>query len=158
MADASGAHFTRANLTDTNFHGAKLMGANFQKANLTNANLQDANLENATISKTAIGEGILQEKTEEIVRHFSQWYISPEVREKFLQRKIRDRFIDTVNIYRELKNAFSASGFYNDESWAYRKERKMRKRLSFQSIGSDIRNRKWSSVVLNILNGLVIGL
>jgi len=154
MADASGAHFTRANLIDTNFHGAKLMGANFQVANLTNANLQDANLENAMISKTAIGKGILQEKTEEIERHFSQWYISPEVREKYLQQKIRDRFTDSANIYRELKKAFSASGFYNDESWAYRKERKMRKRITFQSIGSDIRNRNLLSAVLNLIKWL----
>ncbi len=133
------ADFRGAELDNCDFRGASLQRAKFQGANLSNALVEGADLRHAYFSETLInrkslGEnGILHEDAECFseftyqMEFFQQGFRGrPKSEEKF-RKRLYSRFSIGEDIYRKLKNNFEQLGFYSDASWAYKRERRMRK-------------------------------
>lgn len=158
----SWAVLTRADLSDCSLRNADLRGAklehvDFIDADLSNAFLWDASLDSAvldgailhganifgarfvdsTISKENIGESVIQESSQYSLPDGMR--MSPE----------RNRFWQASKIYRHLKATFDGNGLYDNASWAYRRARKMEKRLAIYFTVESWKTRQWGNVAKN---------
>ena len=118
-ADLHEANLLRANLQEADLVLADLSAANLWKTNLKWANLLLANLRGALLSRESVGNALLQENTDKLKEL--------RLEEAVKQRYLANRFSDAQEIYRALGNVFHDNGYYDDTSWAYRKERRMEK-------------------------------
>jgi uncharacterized protein YjbI with pentapeptide repeats len=124
-ANLSAARLQGADLRDVDLEGAILCDAQLSEVNLRGARLEGANLfgawlVNASLSRTQIGERLVQE---------CETYENPEpLMEAWEGKCIPGRYAQAAAVYRALKNNFFSTGNYDDASWAYIKERKMRKK------------------------------
>jgi uncharacterized protein YjbI with pentapeptide repeats len=121
-ADLSEANLSRASLRSTIFRDARL-----DEAILEGADLYLADLRGATFSAGSIGPRVLQESYEDFRQYLRRWYVLPEVRERFEHRYLEERHKIAAEVYLALKNVFLNAGRYDDASWAYFKERQMRR-------------------------------
>lgn len=131
-ADLRGANLSSARLQGSDLSGAKLndailCDAKLAEADLTGAELTGANLFRAWLvgtflTRQQIGERIIQE---------SEMYEDPVCvhdDQRVRLKSMPGRYAQAASVYRSLKSNFLSIGSYDDASWAYVKERKMRKR------------------------------
>ena len=133
------ADFRGAELDECDLRGAYLQRAKLQEANLSKALLAGADLHRAYFSETllnrkSLGEnGILHENAECFreyiyqMEFFQQRFRGRPKSEDDFRKRLYSRFSGGEGIYRKLKNNFEQLGFYGDASWAYKRERRMRK-------------------------------
>lgn len=124
-ATAENVKFREANLNNANLYGTKLNGADLSYTNLEGANLNRAELNNTFLTGVHL-EGLIQENIEDYSAYFERWY-SDGIRDNTRQRYLAWRYQHGAEIFMNLKNAFLFSGHYQEASWAYLKERQMRR-------------------------------
>jgi uncharacterized protein YjbI with pentapeptide repeats len=127
LANLELANLKKVNLSNAELYGTNLKDARLDEANLKGANLYKANLRGATFSAESIGKRIIQENKEDYEAYHQRWYTNPHVRDKYQKRNLDLRHIQAAEIYQALKNVFLSSGYYDDASWAYFKEKQMRR-------------------------------
>ena len=146
VANLQGAILTGANLQKAHLAGgAKLQRADLVSANLQEANLGLANLQGARLGKANFKEAVLRYSHLEKVDFFgaeglegayfyNAFLDNTRMRKDQLGKAIgeeRDEEYDKAKeAYLALKNNFAEIGRYDDESWAYIKERQMGKMCS----------------------------
>lgn len=139
LTDLSGSILGNCDLRNTHFHDAKLNNvglylANLENAHLVGASLFKANLNRANLTNTrlpdnirkAIGDRLIQEDENEYDEYLDR--LSGRIDESSIVRRRAFRFIEAANIYRSLKNNLMSSGRYKEASWAYIRERQLRRR------------------------------
>lgn len=141
LTDLSGSVLGNCDLRNTNFHdtnlnnvdlyladleNAHLVGASLHKANLNRANITNARLPDNI--RQAIGDRLIQENENENNEYLTR--LSERIPENSLIHRRAFRFIEAANIYGALKNNLMSSGRYKEASWAYIRERQMRKKSS----------------------------
>ena len=139
LTDLRGSVFANCDLRQSSLHDAKLDYVDFYLANLENAhllgaslikaNLNRANLLNARLPdriREAIGDRLLQENEAEYERYLTE--ISRFVDEGSIAHRRALRFIEAANVYAALKNNLMSNGRYDEASWAYIRERQMRRK------------------------------
>lgn len=125
-AYAHGAHFGEADLTRADCYGCQLEGASLWKANLVSANLFLARITNTEMTNARLGSTLLQESETAYKEYFDRWYTS-SVPDGPKGNHLSKRHAETADIYMNLKNAYLSNGHYREASWAYLKERRMRR-------------------------------
>jgi len=126
--NAEGTDFRRVNLSKANLYDTVFKDCRLMDVSLEGANLDRADLSGATLSAESLGKRLLQEDQVDYQQYYARWYISPKVRDLFIQRNLETRYKAAMEVYLALKNAFVAAGRYEDASWAYIKERQMEKK------------------------------
>jgi hypothetical protein len=121
-ADLSHARLQGADLSKATLTGATLCDAKLTEVDLTGAQLDGVNWYGAWVvgsylTRHQIGSAIVQER---------ESYQGPDPRPE--DAAIPGRFAQAASVYRVLKNNFLSIGSYDDASWAYVKERVMRKK------------------------------
>lgn len=125
-AHAKGASFGETDLRRVNFYGCNLESARLWKVDLEGANFVLARIANAEMTEVHIGNAILQEREETYREYFDRWYVFNLPTHRRL-RHLSERYSQAAEIYMNLKNAYFSSGRYREASWAYLKERQMRR-------------------------------
>lgn len=123
---AQGTHFGEADLRRTDCYGCQLEGASLWKANLESANLFLARITNTEMTNVQLGSALLQETETAYKEYFDRWY-TLSVSEKPKSNHLSQRHAEAAEIYMNLKNAYLSNGRYREASWAYLKERQMRR-------------------------------
>ncbi len=124
FADLSKSIFLEANLNGTELWKADLSGASFYGANLENTRLLDAKLDGTYFWRARMNNTELTA---------TQLHGSiGEERERL--------YFQAMEAYSRLKMNFESLGHYSDASWAYRKERRMRKAWMRSQGNQSIRN------------------
>lgn len=142
---------SNANFTYCDMQGCHLLFATLTNADLSNARLQNANLSNAVLSSSRLCHAKLidVDLTDADLRGadlYGAWLVGTfltreQIGDCIIQENdkfsvsdkgdgtnvVPGRFAQASSIYRSLKNNFLSIGSYSDASWAYVKERKMRK-------------------------------
>ena len=129
--DLRHANFHDANLNNVDFYLADLENAHLVGTSLLNANLNRANITNARLPdriREAIGNRLIQENEVEYNKYLEK--LSSFVPESSIARRRAFRFVEAANIYGALKNNLMSSGRYKEASWAYIRERQMRRKAS----------------------------
>lgn len=146
-ADLRGAELDECNLRGAYLQRAKLHNAILKKAFLEGADLHRAYLSETLIDRDSLGKhGIIQENAESYREYvfqtelFQQGFRPPKSAES-LEERILERFSSGESVYRRLKNNYEQLGFYTDASWAYKRERRMRKRATRQKAKVAWKNR-----------------
>ena len=131
------ADLQKADLRSANFHGAYLWRANLREADLAHADLREANLDGVKLRGVNLSNCHL-EKTElfsveslEGAYFYNAFLDDTRMKREQLGRAIGEelegRYRQAKEAYLALKNNFAEIGRHEDESWAYRKERRMEK-------------------------------
>jgi uncharacterized protein YjbI with pentapeptide repeats len=154
----SGAHLDKVNLKGACLRGAmlwgvhlnesKLSGANLEGANLSKANLEGSDLRGVNlIDANLIGANLEWAKLSGAFLNGSQ--ITRETFGQAIGEELDGDWHNAKEIYLILKNNFEQNGRYSDASWAYRKERLMEKRESWEGAGEAFKERRWRAVISN---------
>jgi len=107
--------------------------------NKVNVSFKRAYLENAYL-KLDLGEGTSIDFTDALLKNTK---IEKEQIEKHILQEKKKEFSQTKEIYLLLKNNFHSIGRYEDESWAFKKEKDMeRLSCSFYSFKKDLVKKK----------------
>ncbi len=131
FADLTGAVLVEAVLVRANLFRAKFADTNLRGADLRGSDLYLASFSGQTeLSKENIGEYLIQENEQEY-KHFLEKAVLPTSLNS-IENHLRDRFLKAVHIYQGLRTHFESNGKYNDAVWAFRKERRMRKKWNGQ--------------------------
>lgn len=125
-ARANKALFLGTDLRRVNFYGCELSDASLQQVDLRDANLNAAIIADALITEARLGEYLIQEKEETYRDYFDSWYLR-DLPAKARERHLSTRYAQAAEIYMNLKNAYLSYGRYREASWAYLKERRMRR-------------------------------
>jgi hypothetical protein len=123
-----GADLTNADLCEATLCHAKLTDVDFTGANLRGANLFGASLSGTFMKPQQIGDSLIQE---------SRYYRNQESPHSNQDTNIENtlnRYVQAVSIYRALKSNFLSIGDYDAASWAYVKERRMRKKTHWPPV------------------------
>lgn len=125
-AHAVGASFGKTDLRRANLYGCNLEGARLWKVDLEGANLVLARVANAEMTEVRIGNVLIQEREKTYREYFDRWYVFnlPTHRRR---RHLSESYGQAAEIYMNLKNAYLSNGRYREASWAYLKERRMRR-------------------------------
>lgn len=126
FAQAENCDFSQADLNGANLYGVSFNGANLWRANLKKANLWVARLADAMLTDVQIGDRLIQENEIEYIQFHERWY-AERLPLHIKQHDISHRHQQAAEIYMNLKNAYSSNGRYREASWAYQKERRMRR-------------------------------
>jgi uncharacterized protein YjbI with pentapeptide repeats len=135
-ADLRFADLTNANLVETCLVGATLFNAQLAGARLTRADLRSADLFQASfsgqpeLSKENIGEYLLQENEQEYIDYLQRAIMPTSL--QAIEYHLRDRYFKAAQIYQNLRIQFQSNGRSDDAVWAYRKEKRMRKKWNGQ--------------------------
>jgi uncharacterized protein YjbI with pentapeptide repeats len=131
------ANLEEAFLTHANLKGACLWDANLHKTDLEKANLQEAYLKDANLQEARLKDANLQEVDFTSARsvegaHFYQarlgrTNLSTEKMGRGIGEEKWRKYDEAKEAYLALKTNFESIGRYDDASWAYTKERKMKK-------------------------------
>jgi uncharacterized protein YjbI with pentapeptide repeats len=135
--DFSFAYLRYSNLTQTHLYRAVMDGADFSNADLRGANLYRASLVQVQrLSREAIGNNIIQEslkpyKTyhQRLLAKNNNEQIDEDSIDERIARYVTTRLREGVYVYRVLKTMFADSGQYADASWAYVKERQLKRQM-----------------------------
>jgi uncharacterized protein YjbI with pentapeptide repeats len=142
-----GAILSEAYLHFANLQNADLVLANLQGAQLNSANLHDADLMDANLQGANLSDAKLQNVDLTIVKSISNVFMSgawldrtrirqEQIGDAIMEEKERD-YASAKYGYLALKQNFDDIGDYTAASWAYRKERRMKK-LEAQHNGRDL--------------------
>ncbi|MBX3054969.1 MAG: pentapeptide repeat-containing protein [Anaerolineae bacterium] len=123
---AQDASFSQSDMRRATMFGARLNGASFWRTKLAGANLNAAHIADADMTEIDFGEGLLQEDEAAYQEYFDRWYVQ-DLPDKYRTRNLGIRFQQAAEIYMNLKNAYLSHGRYREASWAYLKERRMRR-------------------------------
>lgn len=139
LTDLSGSTLGNCDLRNAHFHDAKLDNiglylANLENAHLVGASLHKANLNRANITnarlpdniRKAIGDRLIQEDENEYNEYLNR--LTGRIDESSIVHRRAFRFVEAANIYSSLKNNLMNSGRYREASWAYIRERQLRKK------------------------------
>jgi len=145
-ASLVGAWLKRANFRRTRFEGANLTNARFFEADLTEAEFWTANLSNVSF------RGAILERTRLLEANLDGAYFhrarlnNTEMFASQLGDSIgeeRDcKYFAAGEAYTRLKANFQSIGRYADAGWAYRKERRMRKKWTCVAANKTLKDRK----------------
>lgn len=151
-ADFRGAELDRCDLRGAYLQRAKLQEASLDKALLEGADIHRAYFSETLLDRKSLGEnGILHENGEHFRAYvfqmelFQQGFRGNPRSDKHLSKRIYARFSGGEGIYRKLKNNFEQLGFYGDASWAYKRERRMRKCATRRQAGSAWKKREYKN-------------
>ena len=126
-ADLSNTNFRGADLRSVNFYRSKAHGTDFWQSDMSNSDLFMASFDSQThLPSSSLGEKLLQER-EGVYRNFLHQFL-PKVTSRNPDFDLKDRYLKASQIYLRLKSVFLANGQYSDASWAYFKERQMRRK------------------------------
>jgi uncharacterized protein YjbI with pentapeptide repeats len=123
-ADFSNARLQGADLSGAELNNAILCNAKLTEADFTNAKLEGVNLFGAWLAGTFLTR---QQIGDRIIQEYEGYEHPNYVHRDQESGAIPGRYAQATSIYRALKNNFLSIGSYHDASWAYVKERKMRK-------------------------------
>jgi len=139
LSNFTGSILANCDLRNTHFHDAILDDVDFYLADLENAHLIGASLKYANLNRTnltntrlpdriqeALGGKLLQEDERKYEEYFSK--IAEFVPEDSINHRRVLRFAEAANIYRTLKNNLMSAGRYDEASWAYIRERQLRRK------------------------------
>ncbi len=148
-ANLQNARFDDANLQKANLSWANLAGAYLGKANLQGVNLQGAKLQNVDLSSVVSLVNV----------HFTDaWLDGTRIKRELLGGRVAEEddkdYKNAREAYRNLKQNFDDLGDYDSASWAYRKERRMRKLESLDEGRAAFKQRKWGKAGLNCRNAI----
>lgn len=144
--DLSSVDLNGVKLGSADLRGANLYGANLQGADLVWANLQGANVGRTNLKQADLGVSRLEKVDLSEVQNLTgvRWYGAflekTRLRREQLGEKIGDELTaergeGTYDFAREaylaLKTNFNELGRYDDASWAYRRERRMERAMSW---------------------------
>jgi uncharacterized protein YjbI with pentapeptide repeats len=129
------ANFYEANLTDAEFWKAKLNGASFRGAVLERTRLLDADLSGAYFHRARLNN------TEMMASQLGD----------AIGEELDRNYHRALEAYARLKANFESIGRYADAGWAYRKERRMKKRLAGQQASDSWKKRLWGDSARNSL-------
>ena len=129
LADLTDTYLREANLSDASLYRAKLDGANLHNANLHKANLHRASFQGTKVQLETLGHGILQDSDDNYERflHWTARFYTSEKRKSRPISQLQNRLIHAEQVYRSLKIAFTNDGQYGAASWAYIRERQIRR-------------------------------
>ncbi|VAW31345.1 hypothetical protein MNBD_CHLOROFLEXI01-5256 [hydrothermal vent metagenome] len=131
QVDFSDAYFRECNLANSSLYRAILDRVDFRDSNLEKVNLGRASLsEVKRLTPESLGYEILQDFSndyEKYIRRVSEQEGEDVDVDNRVERWLRHRLIHGEYIYRSLKVAFANNGQYADSSWAYVRERQMRR-------------------------------
>jgi uncharacterized protein YjbI with pentapeptide repeats len=133
MADLRNACMERADL-----HNADMAGAFLQDATLEDADLRRANLTGAVLSHTILWAK--KPTLEGVYLYGAQIEFTPCTRDQFgagIGEELDRDWLRAREAYLTLRHNFLDLGRYTDASWAYRKERRMERAISFPSEEGD---------------------
>ncbi len=140
-ADLAGATLRRANLS-----GARLRGANLREAVLDGADLTDADLSGAVLPHISLVSCNLRH-----VRFAGAWLERTRMRAHQLGGAIGEEVAGEFEAAREgyivLEQNFRTLGSADDASWAFRRRRRMGKRLHAQLAGAALRQGSLDAVM-----------
>ena len=133
-ADLARADLSDAYLRDTNLDGASLFRAKLDGANLYDASLNKTNLHRATfqgtrIQRESLGNAVLHDSDVDY-KNFLLWifrFRPAEERQYLVESTFPNRLIHAEQVHRSLKIAFTNDGQYAAASWAYIRERQIRR-------------------------------
>jgi len=125
-ARARNASFGKADLRRADLYACDLSGSNLWRARLEGANLAVARLADALTTEIKLGASLVQEHKEAYEEYFQRWYVD-QLPIKYKERHLAARYQEASEIYMNLKNSFLSHGRYKEASWAYVKERQMRR-------------------------------
>lgn len=134
-ADLSRAYLREANLSYVHIHRASLDGAVLLDANLSNADfLRTSLFQTQWLTRKVVGGRLIQESKEEYAAYCRRLLRrSHELPHEEIERRLpsitRDRLSKGEQIYRQLKMTLMNNGQYADASWAYVKERQLRRKM-----------------------------
>lgn len=134
-ADMTHAYLRDANLTQVHLYRADLENAIFLNANLTFANLYRANLTQAqSLTREVIGGQLVQDSKNVYLKYYQrllgdQHGLPSEELEEKINHIGQNRLSKGEQVYRTLKTIFMNNGQYADASWAYVKERQLRRKM-----------------------------
>jgi uncharacterized protein YjbI with pentapeptide repeats len=175
-ADLQGANLEQtslqaANLMDSNLHDANLEWADLEGVDLRRANLQGINLHNANLEFADLRGARLQGVDLSTTMNMSGIYLSgawldhTRMRRELLGNavgeEIKRDYPSAEFAYLALKQNFDDLGDYDAASWAYRKERRMRKLEAWQKGESGLLDHKLETAVvayLEFIGDLIIEL
>jgi len=130
-----GAKFRGVDLLDANLQGADLRYADLQELNLARcgelagAFVQGARMGGSRLRREQLGEGIEEELVAEDASQGAE--------------KRRRRYRAAIEGYVALRHLFENLSDYDAASWAYRKERRMRKKAAWQGARAAFAGHKW---------------
>jgi uncharacterized protein YjbI with pentapeptide repeats len=138
-----------ANLWCANLKEASLRGAELEEAILMGANLEGADLRGAKLARVDLQDtwsikGIFLHRA--LLDHTQ---LTKEQLGEAIGEELENKWIEAKEAYLALKNNFEQIGRYNDASWAYRRERRMEKRASWQKAKKAFRERHWGETFDN---------
>lgn len=142
-ADLRGANLSASNLQGAYLWSADLQGANLWDADLQGANLWEANLHGADLRMAKLQGvdllsavdligirwcGVVLERT-----RLRRWQLGPKIGDELAAEKGEGSasYDEAREAYLALKNNFNEMGRYDDASWAYRRERRMERAMSW---------------------------
>ncbi len=130
-AGLPGVDLTEAYLADADLQTASLVRTNLQGATLVGAKLKEADLRRASLQDTAMWQADLQG-----ANLYEADLVNTRLRRRSLGTQIKQdkerKWFEAKEVYLALKNNFAEIGRYDDAAWAYRKERRMEKRVALQ--------------------------
>lgn len=135
--DFSFAYLRYANLSKTHLYRAVMDGADFSNADLRGANLYRASFGQVRrLYREAIGNDIIQGSLKTYKAYY-QWFLARNNQEPATEGSVDERVTryatarlrNGIYVYRVLKTMFMDSGQYADASWAYVKERQLKRQM-----------------------------
>ncbi len=145
-ADLVGAELVGATLRRANLVGALLRGANLREAVLDNANLEGADLSDAVLPHVSLMSCNLRH-----IRVAGAWMERTRMRAQQLGGAIGEETAGEFDAAREgyivLEQNFRTLGSADDASWAFRRRRRMGKRLHAQAARAALQRRDIRAVM-----------
>lgn len=131
FVDLTGAIMVEASLVGANLFRTQLIGTNLRGADLRSADIYLAAFSGQTeLSKDNFGEYILQENKQEYQAFIERAILPTSLNS--IEYHLQDRYLKAAQIYQGLGVHFESNGKHADSVWAYRKERRMRKKWNGQ--------------------------
>jgi uncharacterized protein YjbI with pentapeptide repeats len=141
-ANLERANLRNAALTWSSLQGTRLIEADFRDAGLAGVNLRDvdllwANLQGAKLTYSHLEKvDFFSARTLEGAYFYHAFLDNTRLKRDQLGKEIGEelegKYGQAKEAYLALKNNFAEIGRYDDAAWAYRKERRMEKRVALQ--------------------------
>lgn len=145
-ANLEGASLQAAKLREADLEGAKPEGISLRFADLEGAKLRFADLSRVDLRDTMSIKGMYPHRAK-----LDHNQITRDQLGAALGDELDREWAEAKEAYVALKNNFKQIGRYDDASWAYRKERRMEKRESWQRAREALRDRHYRVAIGNCL-------
>ncbi len=147
-ADMAAADFTGASLRQADLTGARLRGATLRDAVMDGANLAGADLTGAVLPNVSLSACMLTH-----ARFAGAWLERTRMRSSQLGGQVGEEVAGdlegAIESYIVLEQNFLSLGSKEDASWAYRRRRRVGRRLHGRESAAAFGKRKWATAGLS---------